>query len=127
MKPEVFDALPLEERDRETVERLQKHGDELGRARRVTHTFLLNEHSLLTGLLDSKMENFGFWYQDRDVYNLGNGYAAQARHYQRMQAVDLDTVQRMTRMCREAALAAVASYSGWQTQPVRALDDRGNA
>lgn len=129
MRPEVFDALPVEEKDRVIVERLRKFGDELGKPRRVTHVVQIDARWLdakQEPSLERSMRNFGFEFQHVQRTTLNNGVKVDVFYFQKHQSVTLDEVQRVTKQIRLIVGWRRGMYLGWQTQPVRILDDRGN-
>lgn len=123
MNPKVFDALSTEQRDREVVDMLRRAGDELGRPRRVTHSFAYVATGFLTApsiRLVNGLSGRGFEWRD----NSGPPAGVRVAYFQKEHPVDLDTVQKNTKVMAELAGKTGTLYLGWQCQPVKAFEDR---
>ena len=114
----AFEHRPLEDRDREVVTQLARAGDVSGCIRNVQHKarFQANAAGKLFAR-EAEVLGYHFELREHSVHESGDGQWIV--EFARLQAADLSSVQRHTKILSALASKHGGQYLGWATQPVR--------
>lgn len=114
----AFAHKPLETRDREVVAALSKAGDVSACIRNVQHRARFQGNAA-GKLFAREAEALGYHFELREHSVHESGEGQWVVEFARLQAADLSSVQRHTKILSALASKHGGQYLGWATQPVR--------